>query len=451
MTLSVGWEEWVSLPDLGIPAIRAKVDTGAQTSSIHAFSIHPFEQDGKDRVRFGLHPVVERSDIELYCEADLVGQRAITSSNGETELRYIITSNLSVGGQVWPIELSLANRETMAYRMLLGRRALEAGVLVDVTRSCIHGEPDLQVYDDLPHARAAKRTLAIALLASDPDSSLALRLTEAAKARGHVVHILDVHHCHLAIENGRTTLYQGDTLLPPVDAVLPCLRPVGKESGLAFLRALEVEGVHALNSPAALMAVWDRLFMCQRLAQRGVRQPRTGYAANPDSNRHMIERIGGAPLALRFAGNGHRRGMVVTDSDELAQSVLGAFHGLDAQVLVQHYIVNPRRRIVRCLMAGRRVLCALYVGTENHKISSPVVKSARPTREERRLASRAMAALNLQMGVVDLVTDANGPMVVDVEPLFDPELFESASGEDVASGLIAHLEERTGRKIAIPR
>lgn len=451
MTLSVGWEEWVSLPDLGIPAIRAKVDTGAQTSSIHAFSIHPFEQDGKDRLRFGLHPVVERPDIELYCEADLVGQRAITSSNGETELRYIITSTLSVGGQTWPIELSLANRETMAYRMLLGRRALEAGVLVDVTRSCIHGVPDLRVYDDLPHVQATKRTLVIALLASVPDSALVRRLAEAAKTRGHKVHILNVQDGHLRIEDGRVSLYEGAQPLPRFDAVFPCLQLMDEGVGLAFLRALEAEGVHSLNSSSALIAVWDRLFMSQRLARRGVRQPATGYAATPDGNRHMIERMAGKPLALRFVENGRQRGMVMTENADLAESVLAAFHGVNARILVQHYITGSRRQVIRCLMAGRRVLGALYVDSGNRREAAPAAKPARLTREERRLASRAMVALDLQMGTVDLATDIDGPLVVDIDPIFDPEPFESASGEDMASGLIAHLEQRTGRKHAVFR
>ncbi|MDX1739018.1 MAG: RimK/LysX family protein, partial [Alphaproteobacteria bacterium] len=129
--LVVGWEEWLELPKLGLPAIKAKVDTGARTSSIHAFMIEPYGRGGKQRVRFGIHPVPERKDITVFCSAELVDQREITSSNGETELRYIIRTPVRIGGQEWPIEISLTNRESMQYRMLFGRPALEENMGVD--------------------------------------------------------------------------------------------------------------------------------------------------------------------------------------------------------------------------------------------------------------------------------------------------------------------------------
>ena len=105
--VTVGWEEWISLPDLDLPAIKAKVDTGAKTSSLHAFSVEPYSTGSKNKVRFGIHPIPDRPDIEVYCSAETVGQREITSSNGESELRYIITTKVRIGEQEWPIEISL--------------------------------------------------------------------------------------------------------------------------------------------------------------------------------------------------------------------------------------------------------------------------------------------------------------------------------------------------------
>ncbi|GEQ97515.1 alpha-L-glutamate ligase [Iodidimonas gelatinilytica] len=449
---SVGWEEWVALPALGIPAIRAKVDTGAQTSSLHAFSVHPYEKNGKNRVRFGLHPLPERPEIELYCEADLVGQREITSSNGETELRFIIRTLARIGDHEWPIEMSLTNRETMSYRMLLGRRALEGGLLVDVTRSCIQGTPDLSAYDSLPHVHAAERPLNIALLTGTPKSPTVDRLVDALEARSHAAHILDVNRCYMSIDGGQLDLFLNGKALPRFDAALPYLAAKDLTYGLALLRHLETMGVRSLNSSVALAAAWDRLHTSQRLARRGVPQPSTGVANAPDSNTHLIKLLGGAPLMLKILEGNEDRGSVVADTRKAADSVLNAMHGLRAHVLVQEYVTEAGGAALRCLMVGRKLVGCVSVQPPKSTNAGPsdslakrVMKKARPTIEERRIAAKAMAALNLQAAIVDLVRSENGPLVVNVDPAGAFEIFEGTSGLDVAGAIVSHLESRVGR------
>ena len=122
--LTFGWEEWIGLPDLGLPAISAKVDTGARTSALHASDIEIFGSSAKPKVRFHVYPETGRDDLAIPCSADLIDRREVTSSNGETELRCVIVTTLSVAGQDWPIEITLTNRTGMANRMLLGRQAL---------------------------------------------------------------------------------------------------------------------------------------------------------------------------------------------------------------------------------------------------------------------------------------------------------------------------------------
>lgn len=129
--LVLGWEEWIALPGLGLPAIKAKVDTGAKTSALHAFIIEPFGPPGRPSVRFGVHPAPRRPEIELYCTAAVVDTRDVTSSNGERERRYVIMTTLAIAGEQWPIEVTLTNRAEMSYRMLLGRQALKPGILID--------------------------------------------------------------------------------------------------------------------------------------------------------------------------------------------------------------------------------------------------------------------------------------------------------------------------------
>lgn len=143
----LGWEEWVALPELGLPAIKAKVDTGARTSALHAFYVEPFGPTRSRKVRFGVHPVPRRNDIEVQCVARLVGQRDVRSSNGEREQRYVIETPIRVGDREWPIEVTLTNRGMMSYRMLLGRRAIDEDVLVDPSSSFLQPKLRYKVYD----------------------------------------------------------------------------------------------------------------------------------------------------------------------------------------------------------------------------------------------------------------------------------------------------------------
>lgn len=126
----VGWREWLSMPDLGVTHIKAKVDTGARTSAIHAFEVDPFEKDGKTWVRFGLHPNQDDTETVIWCEAEVIDQRNVTDSGGHTEKRYVIKTTVCLGGKRWPMEVTLTNRDTMMFRMLLGRTAMSAGNIV---------------------------------------------------------------------------------------------------------------------------------------------------------------------------------------------------------------------------------------------------------------------------------------------------------------------------------
>jgi len=137
----IGWREWVGLPDLGIDQIKAKIDTGARTSTLHAYHIAPFEADGRTFVRFRVHPVQRRRLPDIECVAPVVARRSIRDSGGRAEERFIISTTLRIGEDRFEVELTLTNRDQMSFRMLVGRAAIRGRYHVDPGRSFRTGRP----------------------------------------------------------------------------------------------------------------------------------------------------------------------------------------------------------------------------------------------------------------------------------------------------------------------
>ena len=175
----VGWEEWVGLPELNLPALIAKTDTGADTSALHAFNIQTFGKKNNQMVRFGINPIDTDERFSIFCSAKIIDQRNVTSSNGITELRYVIETDMVIGGVIKRIPITLTNRENMKYKMIIGRSALD-GFQISADKSFLQTELSYDSYKKVKN-NGHRRSLRIGILSLEPTNYSNLKIIEAAE------------------------------------------------------------------------------------------------------------------------------------------------------------------------------------------------------------------------------------------------------------------------------
>jgi len=446
--LKLGWEEWLSLPDLGLPAIRAKVDTGARTSALHATHLETFGKAGAERVRFIMHPDPDNPDLQIICSAKITDQREVTSSNGETEMRFVIQSKLRFGDVDWPIDITLTNRETMRYRMLLGRSAIPEHAVISPQSSLLQPVLDYSAYKNVAQKRPVKRPLRIALLTRAPDNYSSRRLIEAAEARGHVVDAIDTSRCYMAINARRPEVHYDGAALPRFDAVIPRIGVSTTFYGMAVLRQFEMMGTYCLNGSAAIGRSRDKLYAHQVLAQAGIDMPATAFASSPKDTGPLLGLAGNAPVVVKLLQSTQGKGVMLAETKKAAESLIDAFRGLDANFLVQEFIKEAGGADVRCFVIGTKVAGAMKRQAASGDFRSNLhrggtAKKIRLTAAERKMAVQAARAMGLTVAGVDLLQTEEGPKILEVNSSPGLEGIEEATGTDLAARIIEKLEART--------
>ena len=445
--LNFGWEEWIALPDLGLPAIKAKVDTGARTSALHAHDIEVFGPAAKPKVRFNVHPIAGRQDISITCSAPLVDRRDVTSSNGETETRFVIETILSVAGQSWPIEVTLTNRETMSSRMLLGRQALTDHISITASEKRLQPELSYDVYHDARLRQSApKRALRIAVLSREANYSTN-RLVEVGEARGHTVEVIDTTRCYMAINALSPEVHYDGKRLPRYDAVIPRIGASVTPYGCAVIRQFETIGTYCVNGSAGILSSRDKLHAHQVLAGKRIGMPTTAFAASPKDTRNLMDLVGTAPLIVKLLESTQGKGVVLAETKKAAESVIDAFRGLKANFLVQDFVKEAAGEDIRCLVVAGKVVAAMKrTGADGDFRSNlhrgGTAKVVRISREERDTALRAARAFGLGMAGVDLLRSESGPKVLEVNSSPGFEGIEKATGKDIVGRVYDEIEMR---------
>jgi ribosomal protein S6--L-glutamate ligase len=444
----LGWEEWVSLPGLGLPALKAKVDTGAKTSALHAFEIEPFGSTSQPRVRFLVHPIPGRDDLTIPCSAEIVDRREVTSSNGETELRYVIRSEITIGARSWPIELTLTDRKGMAYHMLLGRQALAEDVIVSPGDSFCQPKLSYDVYHSAEmRSVAPARALRIAVLSREEHNYSTRRLVAEGEKRGHVVEVIDTTRCYMAINALAPEVHYDGKRLPRYDAVIPRIGASITPYGTAVVRQFETIGTYCVNGSDGITASRDKLYAHQILARHKIGMPTTAFAASPKDTSNLIGLVGGAPLIVKLLESTQGRGVVLAETKKAAESVITAFRGLKASFLVQHFVKEAAGEDIRCLVIGNKVVASMKrTGAEGDFRSNlhmgGTAEPVRISKAERDTAIRAARAFKLNLAGVDLLRASDGPKVLEVNSSPGLEGIEKASGKNIAALLYDEIEKR---------
>ncbi len=287
----------------------------------------------------------------------------------------------------------------------------------------------------------------IVILSRNPRLYSTRRLVGAAEAREHTVRVIDPLQCYMNITSHKPGIhYQGEALTG-VDAVIPRIGASITFYGTAVVRQFEMMGIPCVNESVAISRSRDKLRSLQLLARKGIGLPVTGFAHTTRYTDDLVRMVGGTPLVVKLLEGTQGIGVVLAETDNAAHSVIEAFRGLDANILVQEFIADAGGSDVRCFVVGEKVVAAMMRTSREGEFRSNLhrggkARSVKITPEERSTAIRSARIMGLSIAGVDLLRTNHGPVVIEVNSSPGLEGIEEASGKDVATAIIMHAERQ---------
>lgn len=287
----------------------------------------------------------------------------------------------------------------------------------------------------------------IAILSRDGTLWSCKRLREAATRRGHLVEILDPLSCYMNIDPAASSIHYKGRQLPHFDAVIPRIGSAITFYGTAALRQFEMLGSYPLNESVAITRARDKLRSLQLLARQGINLPITGIAHSPDDTSDLIDMVGGAPLVVKLVEGTQGIGVVLAETRQAAESVIDAFRGLNAHILVQEFIQEAKGTDVRCLVIGDEVVAAIERRAKEGDFRSNLHRGGKASvanisKAEHDIALKAVRTLGLDVAGVDILRSRRGPLVMEVNASPGLEGIEKATGIDIAGKMIQWIERQ---------
>jgi len=448
-TTIIGSEEWCSFKDLGIPAVKARVDSGAKTSSIQANNIKVIYKGTEEWVKFEVNPLQDNRSIIITCEARIHDKRSIKSSIGISEERYVIKAPVTLGDHTFDIELTLANRDAMEFRMLLGREALVGRYIVDPAGTYMQSEmPDDLIAEKYASFIKKKTGLKIALLASNPELYSNKRLLEAGRARGHEMDFLNVEQAYMKFDATEPQIrYRGGNVIDDFDAIIPRIKPSVTFYACALIRQFDAMGAYCLNTADAITQSRDKLLATQLFGKHDIQIPITGFAKSPLDTKDLIKMVNGAPLIIKLLESTQGKGVVLAETNKAAESVINAFKSVKTNILVQEFIKEANGQDLRCFVVNGKVVASMQRQAQKGEFRANIHQGGRAskvkiTAAERKLAIKAAKILNLPVAGVDIIRSNKGPLLLEVNSSPGLEGIENATGLDIANIMIEAIEKK---------
>ncbi|GGO71616.1 30S ribosomal protein S6--L-glutamate ligase [Bowmanella pacifica] len=286
----------------------------------------------------------------------------------------------------------------------------------------------------------------IAVLSRNNSLYSTRRLKEAGEARGHEVHVIDPLKCYMNINMQSSSVHIKGKELPEFDAIIPRIGASITFYGTAVLRQFEMMGVYPVNESVAISRSRDKLRSLQLLSRKGIGLPITGFANQASNIPDLIEMVGGAPLVIKLLEGTQGIGVVLAETRKAAESVIEAFMGLKADIMVQEYIKEAGGADIRCFVIGDKVIAAMKRQAKPGEFRSNLHRGGsasiiRLTPEERSTAVRAARTMGLNVAGVDILRSNHGPVVMEVNSSPGLEGIESATGKNVADKIIEFIEK----------
>lgn len=286
----------------------------------------------------------------------------------------------------------------------------------------------------------------IAILSRNSKLYSTRRLVEAGTLLGHEMSVIDTMHCYMDITSSRPSVRYKGKALPRYDAVIPRIGASVTFYGTAVVRQFEMMGTYSINESVAISRSRDKLRSMQLLSRKSVGLPRTGFAHQADNVADLIKNVGGAPVVIKLLEGTQGIGVVLAETQKAAESIIEAFMGLHANILVQEYVKEAGGADIRCLVVGGKVVAAMKRQAAEGEFRSNLHRGGtaelvKLSPAERKTAVAAANVMGLNMCGVDILRASTGPAVMEVNSSPGLEGIEVATGKDVASMIIQCIEK----------
>ncbi len=450
----IGRAEKIDLRDFGLMNVPAKVDTGADTSSLWVSDIKE-EHDGLHFVLFGPGSPYYTGAEQVFSTSDYELTR-VANSFGQKELRYKIKLRITLKDRLVRATFTLADRSQKTYPILIGRRLLHRKFLVDVTGGdAMREEEDRKkrmLERDMGAINQKGGGMKIAILSKGPGNYSTKRLKEEAQKRGHEVRIINYAKCYVTLESGKPVVRYNGESLADIDVIIPRIAANLTSYGSSIVRQFEMQNVFTATASLAIVRSRDKLRSTQLLAKAGIGIPKTVFARETADLDDVLDQVGGAPVIIKVARGTHGNGVVLAETRKAAKAVMQAFYVEGVSFIVQEFVAESAGTDIRAFVVNGKVVASMKRQSLDDDFRSNLHQGGegsvvRLTEEERRTAVRAAKAMGLPICGVDMMRSERGPLVLEVNssPGFG---IEKVTGHNVAEKIIEYVEQhaKSGRR-----